>query len=102
MQRAIVLFGLIAAGCLHAQDSAKTAPAAQSLAPAPLPTEVLSFSGPDLDSPLALPSGGVIGPPLCGPGGRAFMEFMTPPPIYVEKVVYSISPDGKVVSYPLS
>lgn len=102
MHKTMVLLGLLAVGCLHAQDRAKEGFAAQSPVPTPMPTLTLSFSSPDLDSPLELPSGGVIGPPLCGPGGRAFMEFLTPPPIYVERVVYSISPAGKVVNYRLS
>jgi len=64
-----------------------------------LPSMRVSFSEPKLDSPLDLPSVVVAGPAVCSSNGLAFAQFLTPPPRYNEKHIYSISSDGKVVHY---
>lgn len=89
-----VLHAFAAAGRPQANETKpKQAPA--------LPTVMLNVSGPNLDKPLPLPSTLMNGPPKCGPDGSAFIVFLTPPPLYNNMDVYSISADGKVLHYPL-
>jgi hypothetical protein len=112
---AITLFSLIACAIPQALSAQYAAPSLfaqisgqadkQPQAPsttADLPSVKVVFSEPKIDSPLQLPStvmGG--GLPMCGPDGRSFIQFMTSPPYYNNKVVYSVSPDGKVIHYPV-
>lgn len=67
----------------------------------PLSYSVVNFSEPNLDSPLQLPSTIMDGPPVCAADGTAFLQFWVPPPAYNFKEVFSISPEGKITSFPL-
>lgn len=98
---AIAALALLAADPpLFAQAAHPSASGTQAPRAAPgLPTEQVTFSKPDMDSPLALPSMAMSGPPICGSDGRAFIKFMTPPPYYNNMVPYSVSVAGKVVQY---
>ena len=71
----------------------------QDSSPPSLPHANLTFSQPSLGSPLPLPSSIMDGAPACGPEGRAFIKFLTPPPMYNNAVIYSIAPDGKTIHY---
>ena len=86
---------LLAAPSLYAQSSGET-----EKHPADLPSVRVVFSEPKIDAPIEIPSAAMGGPPLCGPEGRSFIQFLTPPLYYNNKVVYSVSPDGKVIHYP--
>jgi len=91
--------------CMSSALSAQTSVSGgkQSLDPqkTDLPSLKVDFSSPNTDSPLNLPSAAVNGPPVCNTDGLAFFQFLTPPPYYNKKHVYSVSADGKVVNYPV-
>jgi hypothetical protein len=93
---------LLAAPNLYAQSSGETEKHPQdSSTTADLPSVRVVFSEREIDSPVQMPSTVMNGTPICGPDGRSFIQFMTPPPYYNNKVVYSVSPDGKVIHYPV-
>jgi len=92
----------MAAPSLHAQSSLDTVKQPQDSSIADLPSAKLIFSEPKTDSPVQMPATTVMnGPPKCGPDGRSFFQFLTPPPYYNNIVVYSVSPDGTVIHYPV-
>jgi len=64
-----------------------------------LPSSRLVFSEPSLDAPLDLPYTLLDGSPVCGPESRTFIEFMASPPMYNNRLVFSISAAGKVTPY---
>lgn len=93
---------LMTASNLYAQSGEATEKHSQgSSTIADLPSVRLVFSEPKIDSPLEMPSPVMNGPLTCGPDGRSFVQFMTPPPYFDHKVVYSVSPDGKLIHYPV-
>jgi hypothetical protein len=96
-----LFFCFIATHCVHAQGGGESSTKMIDSPPANLPSVRLAFSEPKLDSPLTLPYTIMNGAPLCGPEGRAFLQFMTSPPRYNVRVVESISPSGKLVSFPI-
>jgi hypothetical protein len=65
----------------------------------PLPTVNLVFSDSKSDSPIPLPSSVMSGGPKCSSDGRAFVQVMTPPPLYTYRVIYSITSDGQLTHY---
>lgn len=101
MRRSLIFLWLLSFSYLHAQVDGRTAASSQNLSPADLPSAKLTFSAPDLDSPLDLPAPIMNGAAVCGPEGRAFFEFLTPPPMYNHRVIYSVAPDGKTTRYAL-
>src|ERR1700756_313407 len=90
---------LSAAPCLWSQVAGSQITAGRAQPKTEFPSAQLVFGEPKLYSPLQLPSIVMDGPPTCGPDGRIFIEFMTPPPMYNNRAVYSISPSSKVASY---
>jgi hypothetical protein len=99
----IALFALLLlmAAPIYGQDSGQTAKPHQEFPATDLPSVKLIFAEPNTDSPVQMPSTVMNGPPTCGPEHNAFIQFLTPPPYYNNKVIYSISPDGMVVHYPV-
>lgn len=97
MRNVVAFVCLFSITYLHAQSARPP----KSVPTASLPSADLVFSRPNLDSPLQLPSTMMNGAPTCGADGTAFIQFLTPPPMYNYKVVFSISPAGKVLHYPV-
>jgi hypothetical protein len=101
----IAVLGLLlflAAPSLHAQSGGQTEKHPQdSSTGADLPSVKVVFSEPKIDSPVQMPSTVMNGTPTCGPDGRSFIQFLTPPPYYNNNSVYSVSADGKVIHYPV-